>query len=257
MRKLSTDLNLARDEHAIMACLFSFCEHMDIDYFRVALISPTTLQRPDVHFFNNCPTHWVNFYSEKMMFAIDPVVSKGMTQSTPILWAEVINECYEQSNLSGLEVMSQARDAGLYDGITIPWHGANGHVGLLSLITQTPRTELQWSNTNLVSSWLSNYVFEAITRVHWSPCVSGPLLSPRELEVCQWAAEGKQTSDVARILGVTPRTVSFHLDRVVEKLGASSKNQAISKVIKQGLIKLNIASARFKNIDAGHAISSS
>lgn len=48
-------------------------------------------------------------------------------------------------------------------------------------------------------------------------------LSLRELEVCQWAAGGKQVSDIAQILGITPRTVTFHLNCVVEKLGASSK----------------------------------
>lgn len=74
-------------------------------------------------------------------------------------------------------------------------------------------------------------------------------LSLRELEVCQWAAEGKQVSDIAQILGITPRTVTFHLNCVVEKLGASSKNQAISLALKQGLVRLNIDAAMVEYID--------
>lgn len=66
---------------------------------------------------------------------------KGMTQSTPILWANLINECCEQQDTAGVEVMLQAQEAGLRDGITFPWYGANGHVGLLSFINRTPRTE--------------------------------------------------------------------------------------------------------------------
>ncbi|WP_429110859.1 response regulator transcription factor [Aeromonas veronii] len=73
-------------------------------------------------------------------------------------------------------------------------------------------------------------------------------LSLRELEVCQWAAEGKQVSDIAQILGITPRTVTFHLERITEKLGASSKSQAISWALKQGLIRLNIGAAEVGNI---------
>ncbi|WP_421237030.1 response regulator transcription factor [Aeromonas jandaei] len=70
----------------------------------------------------------------------------------------------------------------------------------------------------------------------------------RELKVCQWAAEGKQVSDIVQILGITPRIVTFHLERITEKLGASSKSQAISLALKQGLIRLNIAAAEVGNI---------
>lgn len=249
--QMGTDLELGNDVQAIVSCLFAICQQVDVDYFSMAFISPTSLQRPDVQFLSNCPDRWKDIYCEKGMFAVDPLFIKGMSQSTPFLWAHVISECREKSNLAGLEVMMQARDAGLHDGVTIPWHGPNGHIGLLSLMTQTLRTELQWFNTIVVSSWLSSCMFETMIRSNCSSCTYSARLSVRELEVCHWAAEGKQNGDIARILGVTPRTVSFHLERIVEKLGASSKNQAISKAIKQGLIKLNIASARVKNIVIG------
>ena len=76
-------------------------------------------------------------------------------------------------------------------------------------------------------------------------------LSLRELEVCRWAAEGKQVSDIAKILGITPRTVTFHLERIAEKLGASNKSQAISWALKQGLVRLNIDAALVGNVDEG------
>lgn len=45
--------------------------------------------------------------------------------------------------------------------------------------------------------------------------------------------------------------VTFHLNRVVEKLGASSKSQAISWALKQGLVRLNIDTALVGNVDEG------
>ncbi|XAG71611.1 helix-turn-helix transcriptional regulator [bacterium 19CA06SA08-2] len=74
-------------------------------------------------------------------------------------------------------------------------------------------------------------------------------LSLWELEVCQWAAEGKPVSDIAQILGIAPRTVTFHLNRVVEKPGAISKSQAISLVLKQGLVRPNIDALLVGNIE--------
>ncbi|MFQ2274760.1 response regulator transcription factor [Aeromonas hydrophila] len=73
----------------------------------------------------------------------------------------------------------------------------------------------------------------------------------RELEVCQWAEEGKQVSGIAQILCITPRTVTFHLERIAEKLGASSKSQAISWALKQGVVRLNIGAAEVTNAGEG------
>jgi len=45
--------------------------------------------------------------------------------------------------------------------------------------------------------------------------------------------------------------VTFHLERIAEKLGASNKNQAISWALKQGLVRLNIDAALVGNVDEG------
>lgn len=75
------------------------------------------------------------------------------------------------------------------------WHGANGHVGLLSCITRTPRTKHQWFSEIRFLCWLSSHFFEAVLRVCTSAMPPRHSLSLRELEVCQWTAEGKQVSD--------------------------------------------------------------
>lgn len=237
----------ACDEHTIVALLRQLTAQTGFDYFRMALLFPSTIQRPDVIIFNGCPQEWVDAYTRANFFAIDPVVKRGMEQSTPILWADlmVLGACDEQS----LAVMTLAQEAGLRDGITFPWHGANGHVGLLSLISREPRSEQEWLAVVPSLTWLSMHIFEAVVRV----CLVGnsphDTLSLRELEVCRWAAEGKQTSDIAQILGITPRTVTFHLNNVVTKLGASSKCQAISWALKQGVVRLNVELASVANVD--------
>ncbi|PPA31406.1 transcriptional regulator [Aeromonas jandaei] len=246
---LITRFDTATDEHTIVALLRTLSQQMGFDHFRLGFIFPSSIQRPEVRIFNGCPAQWVQTYEAQRFFAVDPVVRKGMTQSTPILWTSLMNECCEQQDTAGVEVMLQAHEAGLRDGITFPWHGANGHVGLLSFITRTPRTEHQWLTATPFLSWLSVHIFEAVARVCLSNIPPRELLSLRELEVCQWSAEGKQVSDIAQLLGITPRTVTFHLNRVVEKLGASSKSQAISWALKQGLVRLNIDAALVGNVD--------
>jgi LuxR family quorum-sensing system transcriptional regulator SolR len=251
--ELITLFNEASDEQTIVTLLRTLSQQMGFDHFRLGFIFPSSIQRPDVRIFNGCPAEWVQAYDKQRFFAVDPVVRKGMKQSTPILWANLITECCDQQDIAGLEVMLQAQEMGLRDGITIPWHGANGHVGLLSLITRTSRTEHQWLTAIPFLSWLAVHVFEAVARVCLAVKLPHEDLTLRELEVCQWAAEGKQVSDIAQILGIKPRTVTFHLERIAEKLGASSKNQAISWALMQGIVRLNIDTAQIENVDDNRA----
>ena len=125
-------------------------------------------------------------------FAIDPVVQRGMEQSTPILWADLMVQgvCDDER----LAVMTLAQQAGLRDGITFPWHGANGHVGLLSLITSTPRTRAQWLSAVPFLSWLSMHIFEAVVRVCLVGESSHDALSLRELEVCQMCIRDRSSA---------------------------------------------------------------
>lgn len=61
-------------------------------------------------------------------------------------------------------------------------------------------------------------------------------LSPRETEVLQLAAEGLQAKAIAANLGISVRTVNGHLDSIFNKLGVSSRIQAVLKALSQHLI---------------------
>jgi DNA-binding CsgD family transcriptional regulator len=58
-------------------------------------------------------------------------------------------------------------------------------------------------------------------------------LTPREREVLDWVAAGKTNRDVAAILGVSPRTVEKHLERIYEKLGVETRTAAVMRAIKR------------------------
>lgn len=242
------EFNAAPDMQAIEASLHSLCKRMGIDYFRLMLVLPSAIQRPEIRIFNGCPDAWGQTYHEQGFWAVDPIVRKGMAQSTSILWASLITECFDQQDEAGLEVMMQAQQYGLRDGITFPWHGVHGQVGLLSLATQKAYPEEQWLSVCHSLAWLVVHLFEAASRICMADTAPRDALSMREREVCQWAAEGKQVSDIGKILGITPRTVTFHLERVIKKLGASNKNQAISLALVQGVVQLNIQTARVANV---------
>jgi DNA-binding NarL/FixJ family response regulator len=50
-------------------------------------------------------------------------------------------------------------------------------------------------------------------------------LTPQELQVARFVAEGLTTKDVAARLFLSPRTVEFHLHNVFSKLQISSRTE--------------------------------
>ena len=62
-------------------------------------------------------------------------------------------------------------------------------------------------------------------------------LNDREVETLTWAARGKTSSEIAQILGLTKRTVDFHVDNARAKLGAATRTEAVIKAATGRLIE--------------------
>jgi DNA-binding NarL/FixJ family response regulator len=65
-----------------------------------------------------------------------------------------------------------------------------------------------------------------------------PPLTPREAEVLALVGQGMSNKAVARRLGISLHTVKFHLEALFEKLGASSRAQAVAIGLRGGAIEL-------------------
>ena len=64
------------------------------------------------------------------------------------------------------------------------------------------------------------------------------VLSSRELQCLTYLGRGLGDDEIAQLLGIKSRTVRFHLDSAKAKLGVTSRVQAISKVIRDGLVSI-------------------
>jgi DNA-binding NarL/FixJ family response regulator len=62
-------------------------------------------------------------------------------------------------------------------------------------------------------------------------------LNDREVEALTWVARGKTSAEIAQILGLSKRTIDFHIDNARAKLGAATRTQAVIKAADGGLIE--------------------
>lgn len=61
-------------------------------------------------------------------------------------------------------------------------------------------------------------------------------LTDREAECLRWLSVGKSDSEISIILGISPRTVRFHIDNAKVKLGAATRIQAVAKALRESAI---------------------
>ncbi len=64
-----------------------------------------------------------------------------------------------------------------------------------------------------------------------------PALNDREVEVLTWVARGKTSVEIAQIIGLTKRTVDFHIDNARTKLSAATRTEAVIKATTGRLIE--------------------
>ncbi|MEP6690187.1 MAG: AAA family ATPase [Gemmatimonadaceae bacterium] len=67
-----------------------------------------------------------------------------------------------------------------------------------------------------------------------APTGIAALLSARELEIVGLVAAGKSNKEVARVLGISPRTVSTHVSNIFGKVGVESRGELAELAHRQG-----------------------
>jgi len=63
-------------------------------------------------------------------------------------------------------------------------------------------------------------------------------VTPRELAALRLMADGKSNKEIATTLGITERTVKTHLGHLFEKLGVTSRTEAVKVATRRGLVRM-------------------
>jgi len=85
-------------------------------------------------------------------------------------------------------------------------------------------------------TWFSSAIGERLNRRRATAAEGLPVLSPREMEVLRMVKEGRTDREMGDALGVSERTVRYHLTGVFNKLGVGSRPEAVARGMELGLI---------------------
>jgi len=65
-----------------------------------------------------------------------------------------------------------------------------------------------------------------------------PKLTSRELGVLQMIADGRSNKEIGDALGIVEGTVKLHVTKLLSKLHAADRTQAVTTAVKRGILTL-------------------
>jgi DNA-binding NarL/FixJ family response regulator len=145
---------------------------------------------------------------------------------------------YRMPRLAGIELVKAMREASPETRIVVYTADADEAIahdvldaGAAALVLkEAPLADLVRALETVLAG--GSYLDPSLTR----PTPKSGKLTPRELDVLALLAEGLQHEEIGRRLGISSETVRTHLRKASDRLGASSRTQAVATALRQGLI---------------------
>ena len=184
----------------------------------------------------NYPDDWIEHYVASGYIQADPVRTQGIRSAFPFVWSDMMET--RKLRKEEKRVMVEAQDAGLLDGVGIPFHGPYGEVmgvGLASSLGGTDAARNLSALHALSVQFHTAYTALALPQLADLPEVR---LTAREAEVLRWCALGKSNWAIGEILGISQHGVEFHMRNVLTKRNADCRVTAVVKALRLHLITL-------------------
>jgi DNA-binding CsgD family transcriptional regulator len=184
---------------------------------------------------NTYPAEFLSIYHNKDLGRVDPILKATMRQRLPFSWdAEGLSSITRQER----DFLFLAHDYKIVRGFTVPVYGPVGDFGLFSFVSSAdPKSfneMIRASGHMLHLACIYSHQALSVLNENREPRTD---LTPREVEVLQWTAIGKTMGEIGEIIGISEKTVQFHVYNAMKKLGVYSKAAATAKAVLFGLLR--------------------
>jgi DNA-binding CsgD family transcriptional regulator len=222
----------APDDQALFDRIAGIARDLGFDRCAYGIRVPWPVTRPRLFMLNNYPEGWQRRYEEAGYLLTDPTVQHCQQSRAPLTWTDAV--------FSGTpQLWAEARDHGLSVGLAQSSADWRGVAGMLTLARgHDPLKAPELGAMRPAFSWLVQMAHLAFSRRLVPQLAGRPSspLTPREVEVLRWTADGKTAGDIGDILNVSEHTVVFHLGNAIRKLESANKTAAVVKAALLGLL---------------------
>lgn len=238
LEKLRSDLATGAVGSDVETALAAFALSLGYPYFQVAwlrqpLAAAGIVETPTM--IGNISEEWWGRYWQRRYHEDDCVVRSCLASVLPVVW-----DGRPGQDLSDRQrrIAREATRYGLAAGISVP---IRGPTTLFTVVTfarfrEAEPADLPQLIDTLTLAALSVAECLATCIAPGEARPAPPALKPVECSCLLWAARGKSTAEIGRIIGMPERTVYFHVANAMDTLGVASRVQAVAEAVKCGLI---------------------
>ncbi|RZL38578.1 MAG: LuxR family transcriptional regulator [Rubrivivax sp.] len=184
--------------------------------------------------FGNVPEGYADASKDASRASRDPVLDRLTTQPLPVVYDQ---RTYVDAGAG--ELWETQAPYGYRTGVAVKLHLPGEKMFMLGIDREDALPTTGEGLMQLVGrlQLLASHAMVAADRLLSLAARSAdfPKLTKRELDVLGWTAQGKTAWEVGIILGMSEKTVNFHLGNAMRKLEVSSKHQAVLKCIAAGI----------------------
>ena len=154
------------------------------------------------------PEQFMTRYLSEDLQPIDPIPRWARGTGAPATFLHIMGQLPPKD--PGHKVAQIAGEHGCVEGVCVPMRGADGAIGLISLVGDRPPLAPQEFRA-LVA--LGAVAFRAAERIDHSAerAQAAPILTLREIELLPYLAHGHSDREIAQLNGISEATVRFHL----------------------------------------------
>ncbi|MGO7345300.1 autoinducer binding domain-containing protein [Rhizobium johnstonii] len=216
----------------VAVALDEFQQHYPVDFvtFHLARTIVDSVDAPFVR--TTYPESWVSRYLLNDYINVDPIVREGFSRQLPFDWREI--DIPDRAH----QFMVDAEMHGIGgNGVSIPIVDKSRR-SLLSVNSQMSDEEWTAIERQFLLEWIElGFLLhrKAVFELHGENDPV-PTLGTREVECLHWASRGKDSKDIAGILGLSEHTARGYLKSARYKLGCPTLSAAIAHAVHLNLI---------------------
>jgi len=175
---------------------------------------------------------WDQHYWSSRYFAGDPCAGALRAYRAPFSWSDA-----RSSNPGAIEqaMWGDASALHMNDGFVVRIFAPDGQQLVVRMATEAPDTD---PAIRPVLESLAT-VFGTLMLRFWEgreDALGEDVITRREAQCLHWVSRGKTDWEIARILGISPRTAHHHVENAKRKLGAGTRVLAATKAGELGLL---------------------
>jgi len=206
---------------------------LGFEYFSYTVFSCYPASRPKMLIEGNYPAQYLEDYLKLRIYLQDPMIEQAHHSTLRFYWDEPF---YRDKP----ELWWRMAQYGIREGWSQSVKDCYGRLGILtfagkSIPTQSPQAGARNETFFL---WLAQTAHKTLREalISVNDEAIKDVLTLREKDILRWCSEGKTSEETALLMGLSERTVNFHIGNSIKKLSVANKTAATAKAVYLQLI---------------------